>query len=288
MSEPADWFETLTGFRETSYQQTQANFEVADGCLRSRINGRTWAIGNFEMVSLARLRELAAKRDRARGRPRVSVIEGDVRRLHGKAEYAGALFQVASQFNALEMTGPDVTPEDGVTRYFHDRTQGPACALAAAPATIYRNYFAPVGDGVGQTRTRQLDGLAEIGSALSSTLARPIGDLWAMRNGYALCSREGLAAVTAWLRKADAEEINALRAKLSIGLHRDVETTVSGGSPDIRVSQAFCSALPVAYSPATTANWGPFATLVLDGASLLGFLQVSDFLYGLPCSNAKM
>ena len=45
---------------------------------------------------------------------------------------------MASQFNLLEMTGPEITPEDGVTRYAHDRTQGPACAIAAGAATVYR------------------------------------------------------------------------------------------------------------------------------------------------------
>lgn len=48
-------------------------------------------------------------------------------RLHGSPEFEGAWFQVASQFNALEMPSPSVTPEQGVTAYVHDRTQGPAC-----------------------------------------------------------------------------------------------------------------------------------------------------------------
>ena len=39
-----------------------------------------------------------------------------------------------------------MTPEDGVTRYKDDPTQGPACAIAAGAATIYRNYFVPIGD----------------------------------------------------------------------------------------------------------------------------------------------
>jgi hypothetical protein len=34
--------------------------------------------------------------------------------------------------------------------------------------------------------------------------------------------------------------------------------------------------------------WAISDSAALTGASLLGFLQVSDFLYGLPCSNAKM
>jgi len=90
-------------------------------------------------------------------------VTGDVRQMHQSPENAGALFQVASQFNLLEMTGPEVSPEDGVTRYQHDRTQGPACAIAAGAATIYRNYFAPVDGRDGQTAERQFDGLADLG-----------------------------------------------------------------------------------------------------------------------------
>jgi hypothetical protein len=50
--------------------------------------------------------------------------------MHQASEYSGALFQVASQFNALEMTGSEVTPEHSVTRYERDHIQCPACAIA--------------------------------------------------------------------------------------------------------------------------------------------------------------
>ena len=128
-------------------------------------------------------------------------MTGDARRLQQEPDHAGALIQVASQFNALEMTGPEVTPEHGVTRYMHDRTQGPACAIAAGAATIYRNYFAPVAGGVGQTAKRQLDGLAVLGQSLSEALGKPVDDLWRMRNGYALCNQEGLKAISAYVAK---------------------------------------------------------------------------------------
>jgi hypothetical protein len=39
-------------------------------------------------------------------------------------------FQAASQFNCLEMTGPSVTPELGISQYVNDRTQGPALTMA--------------------------------------------------------------------------------------------------------------------------------------------------------------
>jgi len=57
--------------------------------------------------------------------------------MHADSANAGAIFQVASQFNLLEMVSDNVTPEQGVTRYERDATQGPACAIAAGAGTIY-------------------------------------------------------------------------------------------------------------------------------------------------------
>ncbi len=51
------------------------------------------------------------------------------------------MFQVASQFNLLEMISPNVTPDDGIGIYENDPTQGPACAIACGAGTIYRNYL---------------------------------------------------------------------------------------------------------------------------------------------------
>lgn len=118
-----------------------------------------------------------------------------------------------------------MTPEDGVARYEHDRTQGPACAVAAGAATIYRNYFTPVGEQAGQTKKRQLDGLADIGAELNAALDRRVADLWTMRNGYALCKREGLDLIAEHLRAIGPEQTDALAGKLRIGVHRDVEVT---------------------------------------------------------------
>lgn len=145
-----DWFERITGFREGSYDATRAKLAVEGRNLRSFVNGKTWGIGEFEMASLQTLRDRAKSIGGPTGRLKASVVRGDVRQMHRAAEYSGALFQVASQFNVLEMTGPSVTPEDGVTRYEHDHTQGPACAIAAGAATIYRHYFVPVGGGTGR------------------------------------------------------------------------------------------------------------------------------------------
>jgi hypothetical protein len=186
--------------------------------------------------------------------------------MHKHRENVGALFQVASQFNLLEMTSYDVTPEDGVTRYQGDPTQGPACAIAAGAATIYRNYFVPVRGGTGQTRSRQLDGLADLGEALSEALNKPVSALWKMQNGYALCARFGLDAIGKYLTTLDSSRLDLLRGKLRIGVHRDVEVTDAVEEERPVVSQAFCSALPVSYTPIPAANWKSFAIFILEAA----------------------
>ena len=74
---------------------------------------------------------------------------------HALPENRWATFQVASQFNCLEFVGPSVVPEDGITGYVMDRTQGPACSIACGPATAYRNYFVDMGELQGQRRHLQ-------------------------------------------------------------------------------------------------------------------------------------
>ena len=255
-----DWFERLTGFRELPWEETRARLEVLGDRLHSRVNGRSYGTGRLELASVAELRV------RALGAPKgslsLSKVTGDVRAMHAEPTNQGALFQVASQFNLLEMIGPEVTPEDGVSRYAGDHTQGPACAVAAGAATIFRNYFAPVNGQSGQTATRQIDALADLGAALDNQGDR----LWRMRNGYALCTREGLAEIEARLAAASPAQVDALRDLLRIGLHWDVEVTDAHHEPRPVVSQAFCSALPVAYTGIPARHWRAFATLVLEGA----------------------
>lgn len=264
--EDMDWFNRLTGFKEATYADTQARLEVDGTLLRSKVNGTAYGIGTFEMAALADLRAQVAAGSGAAGRLRASIVQGDVGAMHQEPEFAGAVFQVASQFNALEMVGPTVTPEDGVSRYEHDRTQGPACAMAAGAATIFRNYFVPVGDQTGQTATRQLDGIADLGAALSEALGRPVADLWAMRNGYSMCTRAGLDLIAEHLRSASTGQIDALAGMLRVGIHRDVEVTDAPTLPGPRVTQVFASALPVAYGRVPARHWQPFAQLVLDAA----------------------
>src|SRR5271156_4962013 len=87
-----------------------------------------------------------------------------------------------------------------------------------------------------------------------------------MQNGYALCNRAGLDAITEHLGALQPDQLDVLRGKLCIGVHRDVEVTDVAGEHRPLVSQAFCSALPVAYTEVPPSHWQAFASLVLQGA----------------------
>lgn len=269
-----DWIFDLVGFREDGYESTQRRLAVEGDELISTVNGKRYGIGELTLPTLSEVRSRVDPAGRQRSM--VTCVAGDARALHAEPDLAGALFQVASQFNVLEMVSEHVTPEQGVTGYAYDRTQGPACAMAAGAATIYRNYLVSIGEQTGQTRDRQLDALAPVGAALSAELGRPADDLWKMQNGYALCSPDGLTAINDLLASADDGLRDRLRGQLAIGLHRNVQVTDVIGEPGHYVSQAFCSALPVAYSPIPQLGWELFARLVLEAtyeATLLAAVE---------------
>jgi len=255
------WFETLTGFPETSPREVRANIEVRHpNQLVSRVNGRRLNCGTLETPTLGELRQRVRGYALSGGPIAVREIVADVRSLHADSRNIGAVFQVASQFNLLEMMHPGMTPEHGVGIYENDHTQGPACAIACGAGTIYRNYFAPVNGQTGQSADNQIDCLADLGAALGRA-----GTLWEMRNGYALPSPESLAWISDRLRNATPETLDDLRQRLRIGLQWHTEVTLPGCKHF--VSQAYCSALPVAYARhSTSAQWEPFARLILEAA----------------------
>ncbi len=305
------WFEQLFGFREPTglgaAQQVQAQVELSpDGeWLHSRANGRRFRCGRLEVVSLAQLR---ARSLPAAAESRLSFREvvGDVRALHRDPGHDGALFQAASQFNLLEMVSPEAAPEDGVTIYSGDPTQGPACAMSCAAGTLLRNSLVDVdaieqaiassnlppqgssevagtsaterdevgsnpwvagnvqapGTRLGQSSERQIDCSLALHNRLAAQLDVAGQRLWRMKNGYALATAEQLALISTWLKCADASEIDALRSDLHIGVQWNVGVTAD--SAHHAVTQAYCSAMPVAYNRVAPHLWEPLARIVLE------------------------
>ncbi len=242
-----NWFLELTGFTESAHS-VKKNLVLEGPMMRSTVNGRSMRFGELSTPSLAELRARCDQTTLPHGSLRVSEVVADVAALHSDPANEGAFFQVASQFNLLEMVSPSVRPESGVTQYEGDCTQGPACAIACGAGTIFRNWFIELAGKRGQTERHQLDMLADVGRDLGNENDR----LWTMRNGYALATGSGLGAL--------ADDHDQLR----IGIHAGTEVTLA--SAGHLVTQAYCSALPVAYTDATPEQLEPLARLILNSS----------------------
>lgn len=254
------WFEALTGFREESPDQVRRYLSVDGTRLISHVNHREYQCGVLEILSLAELRSRVNSNIQLPGKISIQEVIGNAQHFHQDPMNAGALFQVASQFNLLEMVSPNVTPEQGIAGYEYDKTQGPACAIAAGAGTIYRNYFVEVNGKMGQTADNQIDCLADIGAKLGNTQNR----LWEMKNGYALASQDGLTEINTILNASSEADLDALKSQLRIGIQWHTEVTL--GSSNHTVTQAYCSALPVAYSHHSSERWESFAKLILEAS----------------------
>ncbi len=248
------------GFSEKTPTQVRENIQIEGETMTSLVNGKSYQCGKLTTPSLANLRTDLTKYKNGQSRLKLKEIVGDVQQMHQDEENAGALFQAASQFNLLEMTSPHVVPEEGVGIYQYDRTQGPACAIAAGAGTIYRNYFAEVNGKIGQTKDNQIDCLQDLGDILGNENNR----LWTMENGYALPTKRGLEEIKKQLRSKDEAEKDILRQSLRIGIQQDTQITLNDCSHT--VTQAYCSALPVAYSNLPADLWTEFAQLILEAS----------------------
>lgn len=252
------WFKKLTGFEETSPQFVKENIIVEGNSLYSRANKRSFQFGSLQIPTLKTLKEEAPPSEIFKDKISISEIVANVQQLHCDSNNRNALFQAASQFNLLEMVGPHITPERGIDIYEKDYTQGPACAIACGAGTIYRNYFVPVNGQTGQSANSQINCLDLIGETLNNTELQ----LWKMSNGYALLNQNGLLQINRQIAEMSNSERESLKEKLKIGIQWDTEVTLTEQKQI--VSQAYCSALPVAYSHIESFYWESFARIVLE------------------------
>jgi len=312
----ADFFEHLFGFKERdlSYGEVQAQFAAEDGgsTLVSNVNGRRFQAGTFTCPTLRELRECARRYaktagspDNAEGPPLIvrHVTTHGAMEDHADPSNAGALFQVASQFNCLEFTSKAGTPEKGVTVYARDPTQGPSCAIACVPGAIYRNYLLPLpvdGDTqqCGQTAGMQLDTLKGVASMLGNDAESSDdgkGKYFWLENGYIVSDRGRLQALTTKLNDLGEAGRDEIRGALMVGLTTDAEVVVYGSkrssklmqlpffqvervhaeesaqssmeaAPSLqqRVSQIYSAAANVISSDTSVQDWEPFARLILE------------------------
>jgi len=261
-----DWFEKITGFKEKDYDQVHNNITVTGQNLLSKVNQKKYSIGSFECLSLKDLRDKTLNQLRMKEKSTFSIIKGDVKTLLNSTTNHDSIFQVASQFNCLEMINPEISPEHGITCYEWDRTQGPACSVAAGAPTIYRNYFIPIDKDLGQTTTRQINNLDSFTTKLAEDMGCNTFDLWTLKNGYVIAGETALKQIDTHLSNFNENDLDQYRQLLKIGIHWNVQITTSLENPQPIVTQVFCSALPVAYNKANPSSWSRIAQLILEAS----------------------
>lgn len=331
------WFEALFGVPEPKTRaEVHQLFEVSDdgSKLTSKANFKQFQVGYFSTPTVHQLKgdtldslrssspdaaalplsesigEQAIKERQYNYIEFEHIIVGDAFELH--AQNLGAVFQVASQFNCLEFSSPRALPEHGVENYKYDNTQGPACALACAAGTVYRNYFAPCvrsSDGqvqIGQSQDCQINNL----DLLESEVNNSEHQYWNIENGYtSSVDSRNLGDLNVMLRNLSHEERTAYIGKIKIGLQRNVGVdfakryvpllglqpekamSSSNNNTDVpfTVTQAYCSAVSCAYAGHDVSMWSSLAILVLHAmyeATL--WAAVQNFIgYPPTCSSSS-
>lgn len=241
-----DWFEELFGFKE--YLGIENKFIIENRILRSLVNNCQYDIGEFSCPSVKELRDSIPKFSYSKVRVK-HIACNDVFYLQTTNDNE-SLFMAASQFNCLEFPNPRNTPKDGITNYIRDNTQGPACALATAPATVYRNYF-----------IKEINNLDEIQDFLKESF-------FSVKNGYINSTVESIKLLN--LRLHEKELVDKLNDKLKVGLLLNAQVPFKNRYTKTDklqyVSQVYCSAISCGYSTLPLDLWEPFSRIVLNAS----------------------
>ena len=282
------WFENLFGFAEKPQDEYEGNYEqmeyVRDQNVIRTNGNREFGTGTFALERLDDLRATIPIPTASAEATKWTVIEGgDARVLHAMPEYAGAMFQAASQFNCLEFNGPAKVPENGIKEWVYDATQGPACSIACAGGTLLRHYFHESEPGPGVIGQRSAPEDTQINTLRDVIVQLGVSDDIGVKNGYldwtgarTHAQREGVKARIEAALGTPATRA-AIAGLLSIGVQHRVEVTCQG-DPDSKswrilpkesrqtVSQAYVSAVGLGDYMQNGDLIAPLARLVLDAA----------------------
>ena len=309
MSDSGDFFADAFGFSEfQNYEQTQAmlmkraKFEptttpggfYAEKCTIGGRNNTLLNSGLAYVPSVAELHQdvqvmlrdptIAARLAQTQPTILLQNSVGESRSMHGDPRVDGSVVQAASQFNLLEFPTEEHVPENGISEYLFDRTQGPACAIACASGTAYRNYLMPTPFGPidqnrsrGQRRHNQINCLADVEKVIQSKSGGK--SLWTTTNGYVESSIHDLTQLNQLLNVEPGlgEE---LKQNLRIGVQENTQVTDVTGEwvkqSDVKfvrnttrvnhVTQTYNSALSIGYSRVDPEHWQPLAHIVLDAS----------------------
>jgi hypothetical protein len=168
---PGAYFDDIVGVSEDTFIRWDSRRRAA--CFSQGLyEGRSvWAFkkqnteeffqcGAFEKLAYKNiLRQYQARRATgafSRGGGIFNVIQGDIWELQSNSAHRGAVFQVASNFNALELLDHTDWPNK-LSNYHNDHTQGPSASVSAMPGLILRRYFIFPDEPHEQTAERQIN-----------------------------------------------------------------------------------------------------------------------------------
>lgn len=302
-----DWFKSLFGFEENATQfdnnidLIQKNTGEFLLKLKKDPKKKIYNCGKFYTKTVAEIREQALQalqiynttdptywnfphKLQVKNLANINILE-----YHGYIFNQDALFQVASQINCLEFINENMKPEDGITDYCNDLTQGPACALAAPAGTLYRNYFCmgDINTNTPQTEHNQINLLDELENQIGNDDV-PAGSTdkkyFNIKNGYIFMNHQQQREFGDLLNHNDYKNTNFftnLVDYIKIGIQENTEVLAYGDQKDLRffnyendvskkfnVSQVYCGALDLysrknAYDPANPENINWFCKALL-------------------------
>lgn len=296
-----NWFQKVFGFDERNVNEVDISFE---GLVQSKsfdiqaltepsptmtltMNGqkRTFHVGNFWTPTVHEFRSFvrtSCKNVRTSEVFLRTEAIGDVFNVHSDFSYAGATFQVASQFNCLEFSSPGITPEYGIYEYVHDRTQGPACCIPTGPATFFRNYCVKIDDETvcekdpsdshhipyGQSKNRQINCLKTVHDLLEEELGE---SPFEVHGGYVFSSRRQLDKLNKFI-KTDRKKFDQIMSFMRVGVQFGVGVMLDRYRQLVKpekyqmVSHVFCSGISINYNHNDTNvdDWELFSRAVLD------------------------
>ena len=272
------WFIRTFGFEEKNYEQTRAKFLemfFEENCKTlNTINIGAFAIynnfflrNNIKFFTTANLQ--------------VTNIAEDIRNIH--FNYKNSTIQVASQLNCLEMINPYIRPENGITIYSQDNTQGPICSLCCPAGLAYRNY---IYNG-GQTYNNQICLLREAMEYLKSL---DLSINYNIMNGYLV-----LHNTNDLLRINNLLDNNIIRQNFK-GYIKSGSHTHQGvlNKLDYTINHVYCSGIPINYNESITdkALWSKLSLVWLESmyenTLLIAYKNNSELGRNEPCFLTKL
>ena len=236
-----DWFINAFNFCEENYDYDK-NQNIFKKLFREG-NYKTikgMSVGNFNLPTLNNFYYLKKnhKKNHKKNKVTLTNIYESIIDLHETCEKYST-FQVASQLNCLEMINPIKLPENGITCYKEDGSQGPRCVMQTPAAIAYRNYLYPQNGIYGQKDKNQIN----MADDLLDWLCEKNNDIkthYLYQNGYLFITQNGLCRINAILK--DNTNYMIAQSKLKIGNHTDISTTTNK-----IINHVLCSGLPIGY-----------------------------------------